>query len=145
VSDTLTSIVAPLAYLRDDGTPIQYRIYPPSAGRATVRPPVEYHEMPIRDGRPRAASFSIEVEGLAFHRHPTRFRDFYDETAVRARCYPEVAAFLRGTLGAEAVIVFDHNTRSVARAARGDGAEAQEPRRGAQDPGEARSPVPALA
>jgi hypothetical protein len=39
---------------------------------------------------------------------------------VRERYYPEVQSVMRNLTGAAAVIVFDHNVRSAARAARGE-------------------------
>ena len=76
--------------------------------------------MPIRDARPFANRLRLDEHGFELHRVPTAFADFYDEAAVRERYYPEVESCLRGILGALAVVVFDHNVRSAARAARGE-------------------------
>ena len=58
--------------------------------------------------------------GFEFHAHQSEFSDFYDADQVRARYYPEVSRVLKSLLGAEEVIVFDHNVRSSVRAARGE-------------------------
>lgn len=123
MSDTLhplPAVTASLAYLHPQAPTPEYRIYPASAGRPDVRPRLERYQQTVRDGRPLAQSFSLDVEGFAFHRHPTAFGRFYDEAAVKSRYYPEVSAFVCHTLGAGAVLVFDHNTRSAVRAARGE-------------------------
>ncbi|MBM4226503.1 MAG: methyltransferase [Gammaproteobacteria bacterium] len=117
--EALPSVIAPLAYLHPSAPAAEYRIYPASAGRSDVRPLLQAREVPIRDARPLAHLFSLDVEGFAFHRHATPFQEFYDEAQVRSGYYPEVSAWLCHTLGARAVLVFDHNTRSVVRAARG--------------------------
>jgi len=60
------------------------------------------------------------VQGFELRAHRSEFTDFYDEAAVRERYYPEVQAAMREMTGALAVVVFDHNVRSAARAARGE-------------------------
>ena len=47
-------------------------------------------------------------------------RNFYDNDAVKKYYYPEMAQFLKIHLGAEEVLVFDHNQRSRSRADRGE-------------------------
>lgn len=44
-------------------------------------------------------------------RHPTRVKDFYNEDEVKAVYYPAVEAFLRATLNADRVAIFDHTVR----------------------------------
>ena len=44
-------------------------------------------------------------------RHPTHVKDFYNEEEVRAAYYPAVEAFLRATLKADRVVIFDHIVR----------------------------------
>lgn len=120
IRSSLPSVNARLAYLGVSDTPIEHRVYPVNSGRQTVRPPIDYRQVPIFDARLRAAEFTLDGEGFALHRHATSFADFYDDTAVKARYYVEVADFVRRSLGAGSVIVFDHNTRSAVRAKRGD-------------------------
>lgn len=116
----LPCLEAPLTYLRADAAQAEYRVYPASSGLPNVRPAVEQHTVRIRDGRAVAGEFDLDLHGFAFARHATSFTDFYDPAAVQARYYPEVAAYLRERLRASRVLVFDHNTRSAVRAARGE-------------------------
>ncbi len=116
----LPSVTARLAYLGVSAGPIEHRVYPLSSGRETQRPPIDYRQMPIADARSRAAELDLDREGFALFQHATHFADFYNDRAVKALYYPEVADFVRRTLGASDVIVFDHNTRSAVRAKRGD-------------------------
>ncbi|MFX4979005.1 hypothetical protein ABTC37_20240, partial [Acinetobacter baumannii] len=44
-------------------------------------------------------------------RHPTVVKDFYDDQEVRKVYYPAVEAFLRATLNADRVFIFDHTVR----------------------------------
>lgn len=116
----LPFVSAKLAYLGDSDAPIEHRVYPPSSGIKTVRPPLEYQTMPIHDARPIAHELDIDTQGFVLYRHATDFTAFYDADAVKLHYYPEVAEFVRQTLHATAVLVFDHNTRSAARASRGE-------------------------
>ena len=118
--EALPAVQAELTYLAPRDGPAEVRIYPPNSGRAMVRPESVRHVMPIRDARPIAGDLSLDEEGFELHLHPSAFTDFYDEAAVRERYYPEVQAVVQALTGALTVIVFDHNTRSAVRAARGE-------------------------
>jgi hypothetical protein len=109
-----------LTYLASGDGPVEVRIYPPTSGLEAVRPPSARHRVPIRDARPIAAELRLDEHGFELHSRPTAFTDFYDDTAVRERYYPEVRDVVQSIMGAVAVVVFDHNVRSAARAARGE-------------------------
>lgn len=111
---------APLNYLAPPDGPVQIRIYPPNSGLKTIRPPAIRQVVPIRDARAIADDLRLDEIGFALHTRPSEFSDFYDEAAVRKHYYPEVEATMRSLTGALAVIVFDHNVRGTARAARGE-------------------------
>jgi hypothetical protein len=53
----------------------------------------------------------LEENGAALLRSPTRVRRFSDDAHVRERYYPESAEIIQAVLGADRVIVFDHNIR----------------------------------
>jgi hypothetical protein len=118
--ESLPAVDAPLTYLAPGDGPVEVRVYPPASGRETVRPESARHVMPIRDARPVAGRLRLDEQGFELGSHPTAFAGFYDEAAVRRRYYPEVQRILKKRMGALAVIVFDHNVRSSARAARGE-------------------------
>ena len=61
----------------------------------------------LRDTEP----LSVDEHGAALGWWPTRVRRFYDESHVRRRYYPESADFIKAALGADQVVVFDHNVR----------------------------------
>jgi hypothetical protein len=117
--EALPTVEAPLTYLAPGDGPVEVRVYPPASGLATVRPASVRHVMPIHDARPIADRLRLDAQGFELHSRPTTFADFYDDTAVRERYYPEVQGVMRAITGALAVVVFDHNVRSAARAARG--------------------------
>lgn len=114
------AIQAPLNYLAPADTSPHISIYPPSSGRPTVRPEPVRQTVPIRDMRPEAADLRLDQCGFELRTVPTAFSDYYDETAVKARYYAEVQTALLSLTGALDVIVFDHNVRSTARAARNE-------------------------
>jgi hypothetical protein len=116
----LPAVNATLNFLAPGCDSPQVRIYPPSSGLATAQPPLAQAVVPIHDVRSLAGELDLDEHGFELHEGPTTFNDYYDETAVRQRYYPEVAARVQEMLGALEVIVFDHNVRSVLRAARGD-------------------------
>jgi hypothetical protein len=61
----------------------------------------------VRDGEPQR----LDAHGGTLGRWPTRVRHFDDDAHVRERYYPESAEIIRGVLGADRVVVFDHNVR----------------------------------
>jgi len=119
-AEALPAVEGQLSFLAPGDGPVEVRVYPPSSGLATVRPASVRHAVPIRDARPIAGRLRLDEHGFELHSRPTAFTDFYDEAAVRERYYPEVESVLRALTGAHAVIAFDHNVRSAARAARGE-------------------------
>jgi len=118
--DDLPAVKARVSYLGPGGGAVQVRVFPPGSGTETQRPPAVQHVVTIRDARSVAQNLELDQHGFEFHRSPSAFGQFYDEAAVRGRYYPEVEVAVRALTGALEVIVFDHNVRSAARAARGD-------------------------
>jgi hypothetical protein len=119
-SDELPAVEAQLTYLAPGDGPVEVRVYPPASGLATVRPASAQHVVPIRDARPIADRLRLDEHGFELHSRRTAFAEFYDEAAVRERYYLEVQSVVQAIMGALAVVVFDHNVRSAARAARGE-------------------------
>jgi len=68
------------------------------------------HSVQIQDVR-GAEPLRIDEHGAQLGWWPTRVRRFYDESHVRGRYYPESADIIKATLGADRVVVFDHNVR----------------------------------
>ncbi|MCA1402669.1 CmcJ/NvfI family oxidoreductase [Bradyrhizobium brasilense] len=109
--ESLPFVTAELNYLAP--TPGKPRTYafdpPPGEPKSTALP--EAHNVPIFDGRLIANSFSLDREGFALVKHPTSVKDYYDENEVRNVYYPAVEAFLKATLKADRVLIFDHTVR----------------------------------
>jgi hypothetical protein len=109
--ESLPFVRAELNYLAPTaGKPRTYAFDPPAGEPKSTALP-EPHQVPIFDGRPVAGSFSLDREGFALVRHPTAVRDFYNDKEVREVYYPAVEAFLRATLRADRVFIFDHTVR----------------------------------
>ncbi len=117
---SLPAVEVALTYLAPGAGPARTRVFPPSSGRPTERPPAVQHRVSIRDARSLAGELRLDTHGYEFHRSASAFDDFYNDAAVRDRYYPEVQTVMRRLTGALEVIVFDHNVRSAARAARGE-------------------------
>jgi hypothetical protein len=114
------TIEASLNYLARGDVAPQVRIYPPSSGLPTVYTQLAKHLVTIRDARPEAQSLRLDEHGFELRGGRTDFTNFFDEAAVRATYYPDVQQRVEWLLGAHAVVAFDHNVRSVTRAARGE-------------------------
>jgi hypothetical protein len=56
-------------------------------------------------------TLQLDRHGATLGQWPTRVRRFYDESHVRQRYYPECADIIQAALGADQVVVFDHNVR----------------------------------
>ncbi len=82
---------------------------PPGEPKSTALP--EPHTVPIFNARAAGREFSLDREGFALVAQHTEVRNFDDEDEIRRVYYPEVEAFLKATLGAERVVIFDHTVR----------------------------------
>src|SRR5262249_46903566 len=109
--ESLPFVTAELNYLAP--TPGKPRTYPfdPPAGEPKSTILSEPHAVPIFDARPVAQNLSLDREGFALVRHPTIVKNFYDDQEIRKVYYPAVEAFLRATLKADRVFIFDHTVR----------------------------------
>src|SRR5258706_11517093 len=109
--ESLPFVTAELNYLAP--TPGKPRTYafdpPPGEPKSTVLP--ETRQVPIFDARPIAENISVDREGFALVRHPTRVRDFHDDREITSVYYPAAEAFIRATLKADRVVIFDHTVR----------------------------------
>jgi len=114
------SVDAPLAYLTEGALDATYTVWPPSSGREPEGPPKTYYPGHIADCRPIADALDLERDGFLFRHQASAFHDFLDDARVKAEYYPEMEAYLKALTGAAAVLIFDHNVRSVTRAARGE-------------------------
>src|ERR1700759_4278389 len=109
--ESLPFVTAELNYLAPTpGKPRTYAYDPPPGERKSTNLPGP-HDVPIFNGRPIAKSFSLDREGFVLVKHPTIVRNFYDENEIRRVYYPAAEAFLRATLGADRVVLFDHTVR----------------------------------
>ena len=109
--ESLPFVKAELNYLAPvAGKPRTYAFDPPPGEPKSTALP-EPHILPIFDGRLVAKGFSLDREGFELVRHPTVVRNFYDEEEVRRVYYPAVEAFLKATLKADRVVIFDHTVR----------------------------------
>lgn len=109
--ESLPFVTAELNYLAPTaGKPRTYAFDPPPGEPKTTALP-EPHKVAVFDGRLVAKSFSLDREGFELVRHPTMVRDFYDDEEVRRVYYPLAEAFIRATLRADRVVIFDHTVR----------------------------------
>jgi hypothetical protein len=109
--ESLPFVTAELNYLAP--TPGKPRTYafdpPPGEPQSTALP--EPHNVPIFDGRLITGNLSLDREGFALVQHPTIVKNFYDDKEVKNVYYPAVEAFLKATLKADRVVIFDHTVR----------------------------------
>src|SRR5215469_363989 len=109
--ESLPFVTAELNYLAPtSGKPRTYAFDPPPGEPKTTNLP-EPHQVPIFDARLIANDLSLDREGFALVRHPTAVRDFYDDKEIRQVYYPAAEAFIRATLRADRVVIFDHTVR----------------------------------
>lgn len=115
--ESLPFVTAELNYLAPIvGKPRTYALDPPPGEPKSTALP-EAHNVPIFDGRLIADQFSLDREGFALVKHPTVVKNYYDENEVRRVYYPAVEAFLKATLKADRVLIFDHTVRKRAEGA----------------------------
>ena len=88
--------------------------YETPAAQNIHEPGDDPHEVSIYDGWSMAKEFSIDKQGFALHDFKTGFQKWEDDEGVRTNFYPEVVDFLKKTVGAKSVLVFDHTIRTKA-------------------------------
>jgi hypothetical protein len=109
--ESLPFVSAELNYLAPTaGKPRTYAFDPPPGEPKTTALP-EPHQVAIFDARLVTGGISLDREGFALVRHPTVVRSFYDDKEVRNVYYPAAEAFLKATLKADRVFIFDHTVR----------------------------------
>jgi hypothetical protein len=111
VLDTLAaSVEAEIEFLLPEiRHPFTYAGTPPAGAEAeTAR--FTPHRVRVQDVR-GGQTLQLDEHGATLGRWPTRVRRFYDENHVRQRYYPESAEIIQAVLGADRVVVFDHNVR----------------------------------
>jgi hypothetical protein len=109
--ESLPFVLADLNYLAPvSGKPRTYAYDPPPGEPKSTALP-EPHRVPIFNGRSISDSFSLDREGFALVRHPTAVRDFYNNEEIRQVYYPAAESFIRATLRADRVFIFDHTVR----------------------------------
>lgn len=74
------------------------------------------HDLPVHDGWSKADEWDVDKNGFALKNFSTSFSDWQHEEQVTQKFYPEVVEFLKKSLGAKRVLVFDHTIRSKANA-----------------------------
>ena len=80
--ESLPFVTAELNYLAPvSGKPRTYAFDPPPGEPKSTSLP-EPHQVPIFDARLIADNFSLDREGFALVRHPTRVKDFYNDEDV---------------------------------------------------------------
>ncbi len=103
----IDTIQADLNYAIDTGVkPVNETFGPDNIARRRSGT-IEAKRMTIRNGRPLANTFSLEVNGFQFVDHPTRMVDFFDKDELAKVYYPEAVELVKKTSGAARVVVFD--------------------------------------
>ncbi len=111
------SVTAELAYTIDTGEkPVNETFGPNNIHRREVGRQ-EQRAVEIRNGRPLAHEFSLDVHGFEFREHRTATQDFFNADELARVYYPEIERLVRDVSGATRVVAFDHTLRS------GDGNE----------------------
>jgi hypothetical protein len=109
--ESLPFVTAELNYLAPtSGKPRTYAYDPPPGEPKSTALP-EPHKVPIFDARLIAGNFSLDREGFVLVKHPTVVKNFYDDNEIKRVYFPAVEAFLKATLKADRVFIFDHTVR----------------------------------
>jgi hypothetical protein len=107
-----TVIQAPLNYaVRTAAKPVNETGGPDGLMRTTTGV-FQRHVMPIEDGRPARASFTLDEAGFELVDHATQVASFFDPAELKATYYPEMERLIAERTGARRVFVFDHTLRT---------------------------------
>lgn len=108
-----------LRYTKDlDPKLTELYYYDTDAAKDVHGPGDDSRDIAIYDGWDCAKEFSIDREGFSLHDFSTSFDHWSDEEVVKSKFYPEVVEFLKKTVGAKRVLIFDHTIRTKANDAK---------------------------
>lgn len=103
-------------YTVDTGVSPEVYFYDTPLSAQARAPGDDPHEMAIRDGWSRASSFSLDREGFALRDFSSPFDRWDEDAAIRNEFYGTVTEYVRQTVGAKRVVIFDHTIRTKANA-----------------------------
>ena len=103
-------------YTVDNGVSPEVYFYDVPSGTPARQPGDDPQQMAIHDGWSRAQSFSLDREGFAFREFSSPFERWDDDGAIHKEFYGSVTEFVRQTVGAKRVVIFDHTIRTKANA-----------------------------
>jgi hypothetical protein len=112
VTEAGADIAADLSYTIDTGVKPVNETFGPNNIRRRVSGTFEDRRVRIRDGRPLARTFALDVHGFELVEHRTAVRDFFDADELARVYYPELERLVKEVSGASRVVVFDHTLRS---------------------------------
>ena len=107
-----TEVRSTFNYTKEAEKLTELYFYDCEAAKDIHEPGDDPHEMSVTNGWHRADSFSVDKEGFSIHEFKSAYDQWEDDEAVKATFYPEVVEFLKRTVGAKRVLVFDHTIRS---------------------------------
>jgi glutathione S-transferase len=113
-----TEVRSTFNYTKEVDKLTELYFYDCEAAKDIHEPGDDPHEMSVTDGWHRADSFSVDKEGFSIHEFKSAYGQWEDDEAIKATFYPEVVEFLKRTVGAKRVVVFDHTIRSKANEAK---------------------------
>ena len=115
-ADDAAAVMAQVNYTRhSDHKPAVY-LYERAQEGPTIDDLTDPRQVAITDGRPLARSLSLDVQGFALVKAPTRVLNFDDPAERKAQYDCEVAHLVTAATGAAKVLVFDHTIRRIGNA-----------------------------
>jgi hypothetical protein len=122
----LESVEAHLSYVTPPASKLFAYEFDPPPG--TQRRSTEFRQYRVRihNARQLVMQPTLDAQGFALRRQPTRVTDFYDTAEVKAVYYGELERLVRDATGASSILIFDHTVRGDAVSNR-NGTTIQEP------------------
>lgn len=105
-------------YTKDVKQLTEIYFYESDKAKDVHEPGDDPHEMTVTNGWDMVDSFTPDKSGFSVHDFKTDYNEWEDDEAVREKFYPEVVEFLKKSVGASRVLVFDHTIRTHANAAK---------------------------
>lgn len=116
--DAQTEVRSTFNYTKDVDKLTELYFYECEAAKDIHEPGDDPHEMAVTSGWHHADSFSVDKEGFSIHEFKSAYDRWEDDEVIRATFYPEVVEFLKRTVGAKRVLVFDHTIRTKSNEAK---------------------------